>query len=151
MPNNTVSDWRSLTLRCIELAKFQGKDIGEKTAEELYAILQPLIVKRAGKSDVDNLRTSIRRLCQDANELRLLMRKSKDDYYCVDIPTGKVLDGADHLACPFGATTGGKNDRSGHVGVMVAFTLFGALVKDPQPSAEKTRVLERAQVIMNGN
>ena len=151
MPSNIVSDWRLLTLRCIELAKWQGKNIGEKTAEELYAVLRPLIAKRAGKSDIDNLRNGVGRLCQDACELRLLMRKSKYDYYCLDISPGKVLDGADHFACPFGATSAGKNDRRGHVGVTVAFTVFGALVKEPQPGAGKTRVLEKAQVIMNGS
>lgn len=81
-------------------------------------------------------------MCRIAYELRLLMRRSKDDYWCDLYSRGTrvELDDVDIHAVEYGSEPS----------ALVAYTLFGALVKHAKHRGEEPVVLEKARVVVQG-
>ncbi len=97
--------------------------------------------------DATELQAHIRKVCDNAFKLAMVMRRSRDGYKCETPPVEKgacLLAEFDTLVEPMSVEGGKNTENSGHI----AYTLFGALTKHPASQADGPRVLEKAQVVM---
>lgn len=98
----------------------------------------------APSDETKKLRDGLTKLGQDACRLRLLMRRSKSNaYHCVTVPRDDQMELCESLADAFGVYGNVEPSEAKHV----AFTLFGALIKDVGEGRQV--VLEKAQVILH--
>lgn len=119
---------------------------GTALAERMYDCFATLIPEGTTLQEREKLRNAFRKLCDQAYALRLLMRKSKENYQCRPVPFGASLDEMGHIANDFGELDVQADGRA-----KVALTLFGALVIQPGSRGEELRLLEKAQVIVTRN
>ncbi|KAK2609278.1 hypothetical protein QQS21_002213 [Conoideocrella luteorostrata] len=137
-----IADWRLSTMKCVELSK-AGRVDESKTVKLLLSWLKPLMVRPSGRSDCETLERDVRELCERAYKVRLLMRNSKDRYFCRTFDRGQRLKSGASWAEVYGVEAGGNPTNE------VAFTLFGALVKCAVFRGEDPVVLEKAQVVVS--
>ncbi|KAH7157317.1 hypothetical protein B0J13DRAFT_520061 [Dactylonectria estremocensis] len=142
VPTDLVVNWRLSTLRGVEAAGMSEGAVGTALAEQLYNLFATIIAEEATQQDRVKLQDGFRGLCSQAYSLRLLMRKSKENYQCLPISTGALLDEVEHLADVYGETDDKPGGR-----VRVALTLCDGLVKS-QPQTDQPLVLEKAQVVI---
>lgn len=141
-----MSNWRLSTIRSIETAGLADKPFGVALAERMYKDFSGLIRQEATPQETAKLRNDFEKLCNQAYDLQLLMRKSQEDYRFHIIVPGASLEGLDDIADNYGELDGTRDG-----GTKVAFTMFGALVLRAQSCDEKPRVLERAQIIVTSD
>ncbi|KAL6401432.1 hypothetical protein AUP68_15302 [Ilyonectria robusta] len=143
VPYDVVSHWRLSTLRSIEAAGLAEKPFGVALAERMYKDFSGLIRQEATPQETTKLRNEFEKLCHQAFDLQLLIRKSQEDYFVHYVGPGASLEGLDDIADSYGELDGTRDG-----GTKVAFTMFGALALNSRSGDEKPRVLEKAQVIV---
>lgn len=72
----------------------------------------------------------------------MLMRRSKEGYSCETPPVGTKLASVEDKV----SIVGVRGASVIQMGDQIAFTVFGALLKQPEYRGERERVLEKAQV-----
>jgi hypothetical protein len=142
---NVITDWRIATINCVELTGIEEKT-SKFAAADIFAILAPLLSKHVRPSEEDVLRATILDLCKDAFKLRMMMRKSKDKYVVekIGVDAGASLSALESKADPVGVESGKNSERSDEI----AYTMFGALTKQPEGEGHPVKVLEKAQVVL---
>lgn len=108
-------------------------------------LLEPLIAQSCSETDRGKLQEAILGVCNKAYELRMKMRKSASEYRCFEVDPGSSQDQVEHAASDLGVLPHGATKTGG----TVAITLFGGLMK-VTASSSKQYVLEKAQVLLNG-
>jgi hypothetical protein len=128
-------------MRCAELLGGQTK-LPESTATLIWDFMVPILPQsKTAEKEADKL---IRKLCDDAFNLAILMRKSKDKYI-VGAPKENTLMSSFEGAEPQDTERGGPTvSRESPV---IAFCLFGALIKRPEHNPDERMVLEPAHVV----
>lgn len=76
----------------------------------------------------------------------MMMRKSKDKYVVekIGVDAGASLSALESKADPVGVEGGKNSERSDEI----AYTMFGALTKQPEGEGHAVKVLEKAQVVL---
>ncbi|KAF4463097.1 phage C domain-containing [Fusarium albosuccineum] len=144
--NDIVSNWRLLTLKSVETIGLTKGPFGTALAEQMHDYFTAFIVEEATQEDREKLLEAFTELCNEAYALRLLMRKSKNNYRCVSIGTGVPEENTERYADVFGELEDAPNGSK-----KVALTLFGCLTAHTQNSTDNYRVLEKAQIIVAKN
>jgi hypothetical protein len=123
-----------------------NEDVSSSCADQIFKFFTPLISTKATIEEKDELKAMILKLCQEAFELRMMMRRSKEGYRC-EAPTPekatRLVDWED-FAEPHYVENGKQNEASDEI----AYCLFGPLIKNPEYGIEGRKVLERAHVVM---
>ncbi|KAK3291636.1 uncharacterized protein B0H64DRAFT_409635 [Chaetomium fimeti] len=142
---NVISDWRIATINCVELTGIEDAT-SERATTDIFSLLAPLLSKHIRQSEEEVLRSSILSLCKDAYKLRMMMRKSKDIYAVEKIGLDGVpsLSALESKADPIAVENGKNSERSDEI----AYTMFGALTKQPEGEGQPMKVLEKAQVVL---
>lgn len=156
---DAVGQWRRATLACVDFLKI-SEGTSDRVANEILRFMSPLVIKDATEQQVTDLLKTIRKACREAFELRMMMRRARDNYR-VDMPrtprepsptdgpgaaTSILLSRWGHMAEPL-YVEGGKHLQATDV---IAYTICGALIKAPEANANDTRVLEKAHVTLFG-
>ena len=90
---------------------------------------------------------SIRRLCEDACKLALILRKSTSELKCESVRSGTVIDAlVESQISPQAFDPPPKSQAPRIQGSRIVLTLFGALVRY-EPATGERYVLEKAHVI----
>ncbi|KAM0265124.1 hypothetical protein ACHAQJ_000276 [Trichoderma viride] len=142
VPRDVVVHWRLSTFKCIENAQLGGKDFGRELQAEMYECFSHLIDEEAAEQDKTKLRDGFLELCKEAWNLRLLMRKSREPYECWSIKRDSIKS-----LEPWCEVFDEISDDAG-MGEDIAFTLFGALIKQSQIRGEEPMVLEKAHIVV---
>lgn len=143
--SNLTAEWRISTLDGIQNLKIPD-ELCRDVAEEIDDHLSPLLHSKANRKEQDELFQKILEVCQQAYKLRMMMRKSKERYYCY-LPNSKDsshLSKIKQFADSFDVEGGKAEDESDEV----AYVLFGALMKDTRNLGGEVKVLEKASVIL---
>jgi hypothetical protein len=76
----------------------------------------------------------------------MMMRKSKDKYVVekIGVDAGVSLSALESKADPVAVESGKNSERSDEI----AYTMFGALTKQPEGEGHPVKVLEKAQVVL---
>jgi len=142
-----ISDWRVLTIECIDKLEHHSP-WAHTVSVYIFDFFQPLLANQASPSDRNEVLGKIIELCDEAMDLGMLMRRSRD-LYIVKFP-GK--DGVPLSASACGESLvqpiGVENGKGKEAGDEIAHTLFGALVKQPEHGDGRQMVLEVAHVIL---
>ncbi|KAK7917233.1 hypothetical protein PG985_010841 [Apiospora marii] len=140
-----ISQWRTATLRCSGYLEGYLESENETPAHEaekdLWQRLGP-ITQHDNKAE-SLAQERIHQICNDALELKLLMRMAEDSFSvrdCSDQPLTGVAD----FVIKYGEEPG---DRSGTTET-VAFCRFGALLKFPIGEEHEAVVLDKAHAIV---
>jgi hypothetical protein len=137
-----------LTIECVEKLKPQGYCHAAKVvAEEIFDFFAPLLSKSLEFNQEQDLRSKLMELCNEAVELRMIMRRSKDRYACEMPGTA----GWSHLASrceDLAETLAVEGGRPNQASDEIAYTLFGGLVKQAESGEGGKMVLEKAMVIL---
>ncbi|KAF4503345.1 phage C domain containing protein [Fusarium agapanthi] len=141
--NDIVTKWRLSTMKSIEAIGMAKGPFGKALARQMYDDFAPFIVDEATREDKEKLLEGFMELCDKAYFLRLLMRKSKNNYQCRSSSLGIPVEGSDHWADVFGELEGTRSGRN-----TVVLTLFGVLVAQPGNCTNELRILEKAQIIV---
>ncbi|KAH6842400.1 hypothetical protein B0I37DRAFT_381842 [Chaetomium sp. MPI-CAGE-AT-0009] len=142
---SVLTDWRIATINCVELSGIEDMT-SDRAATDIFSLLAPLLSKHVRPSEEEVLRSSILSLCKDAYKLRMMMRKSKDKYAVEKIGlNGLILLSALESKADSVAVEGGKNSEGSDE---IAYTMFGALTKQPEGEGQPVKVLEKAQVVL---
>ncbi|KAH7158429.1 hypothetical protein DER46DRAFT_685547 [Fusarium sp. MPI-SDFR-AT-0072] len=141
--NDIVTKWRLSTMKSIEAIGMAKGPFGKVLAEQMYDDFAPFIVDEATREDKARLLEGFMELCDEAYALRLLMRKSKNNYQCRSLTLGIPVEGNDRWADVFGELEGTQSGRN-----TVVLTLFGVLVAQTGNSRNDIRILEKAQIIV---
>ena len=112
----------------------------------MYNIFERLIVENTESSEIAKLKQRFSQVCRTAVRIRLAMRDQDKRYRCVVLKGGQLLADNEHIA-DWSAVFKGKIDEPGP---HIIFTLFGALVKQPEDEDGKEAVLVMADVAMDG-
>jgi hypothetical protein len=128
-------------MRCVELLDGQTK-LPESTATLIWNFLIPILPQsKTAEKEADKL---VRKLCDDAFNLAILMRKSKDKYI-VEAPKENTLMTSFEGAEPQDTERGGS--ALSCQSPVIAFCLFGALIKRPERNPDERMVLEPSHVV----
>lgn len=122
----------------------------EKIAKYIAQFMEPLL---ADPSDVktDIHYKSILRLCEDAYNVALVLRKSHFDYKCESLSDGTLIDEAvEGEIKPQGFDRPQATQDPMIQGSRIAFTMFGALVKY-EPAIGERYMVEKAHVMICRN
>jgi hypothetical protein len=144
-----INNWRIASIECCaELGNSQAPR-GRKLSRSMFEAFQPIISAKADKKQLEDLQDQLTALCNEAWDLRLIMRKSREGHRCVRPPTRDkrcFLEDFENLVEPISVEGGNTKEKSDEI----AYSLFGALVKDPAGAghAEGEVVLEKAQVVL---
>ena len=143
-----ISSWRILTIDCLEKLRLKVPYVATLCVDEIFLFLEPLLVKAIPRHQEDELKAKLLELCNEAFELRIIMRRSTDHYTC-EVPgfAGWPLlaSKCEELAETMAVEGGRPNQASDEI----AYTLFGGLVKQAAEYGDgKKKVLEKAQVIL---
>lgn len=141
-----ISDWRISTIKCIDKLDYQST-LAFQISGHIFGFFQPLFAKQVSQSDTNEVLGKIKEVCEEAVDLGMLMRRSRD-LYMVKVP-GKDLPRfqkacGELLVQPMGVEGGKGSEASDEI----AHTLFGALVKQPEHGDGRQLVLEVAHVIL---
>ncbi len=146
---SSIKNWTISTIECVELCKIQ-ETTSANAAAAIFSILRRNLSHHTGPAEEDALHANILQLCQDAFQLRMLMRKSKHRYTVetVQADKGVSLAAVESKVDSVSVEGGKSSERSDEI----AFAVFGALVKRPwagDGTAEPAvKVLEKAQVVL---
>ncbi|KAJ4245771.1 hypothetical protein NW762_013895 [Fusarium torreyae] len=140
--NEIVTNWRLSTLKSVE-AIGMTQSFGTALAEQMYDYFTAFVVEEVTQEARRRLFESFVELCNEAYALRLLMRKSKTDYWCLSMEVGTTENDVERCADVYG-----ELEDTGHGRSRVALTLFGALGVYTPSSPDGIRILERAQVLV---
>ncbi|KAH7214517.1 hypothetical protein DER44DRAFT_893021 [Fusarium oxysporum] len=141
--NDIVTKWRLSTMKSIEAIGIVKGPFGKALAEQMYDDFAPFIVDGATREGKRRLLEGFMELCDEAYVLRLLMRKSKNNYQCRSVKVGTPVEGKERWADVFGELEGTQSGRDTAV-----LTLFGALFAYTGNSRNDVRILEKAQTIV---
>ncbi|KAJ3537619.1 hypothetical protein NM208_g6235 [Fusarium decemcellulare] len=141
--NDIVSNWRLLTMKSVESLGMTKGPFGTALAKQMYDYFTAFIVDGATQEDGERLLQGFIELCNEAYALRLLMRKSKNNYRCLTMNIGILEENAERFADVFGEL---KDTSNG--GKKAVLTLFGCLAADTPNSTGDYRILEKAQIIV---
>ncbi|KAK4450232.1 hypothetical protein QBC34DRAFT_461534 [Podospora aff. communis PSN243] len=149
VPGSLIDDWRILTIECVEKMKPQGyvSLTAGVVVGEIFDFFIPLLSKSLDLNEEEDLRSKLAELCNEAVELRMIMRRSKDRYTC-EIPG---TAGWSHLASScedLVETLAVEGGRASQASDEIAYTLFGGLLKQPEFGEGGKMVLEKAMVIL---
>lgn len=90
---------------------------------------------------------SIRRLCEDAYNLTLILRKSASDFKCESVPRDTVIDETvESQISPQAFDPPSKSQAPRIQGSRIALTIFGGLIKY-EPSTGERFVLVKPHVV----
>ncbi|KAG6159393.1 hypothetical protein E4U37_003524 [Claviceps purpurea] len=120
--NKVISDWRIATFQCIEGFSATPQDNSDARGR-IRRLLFPLLDSDFSKQDWLKSSTKIDQLCDDAFSLRLLTRKSGDQYGFQEPGNGQVFSPTKGVVEVCGALGGGEVSNT------VAFSICGALIK----------------------
>ncbi|QPG97247.1 hypothetical protein C2857_006026 [Epichloe festucae Fl1] len=139
--DEALTDWRLATMACTQQVQ-APPGVETSLSNFICATLKPALKTGCADGQVQSLRKDVARMCRVAYELRLLMRRSKDDYWCDVYSRGTrvELDDVDIHAVEHGSEPS----------ALVAYTLFGALSKHAKHRGEEPVVLEKARVVVQG-
>lgn len=142
-----VSDWRVLTIECIEQLDYQNPTVDQVSAY-IFRFLGPLLASHVSDHDKDWIQNKIKDVCDEAMSLGMLMRTSRD-LYMVKVPGKEGLPllasaCSESLVEPMGVEGGKPSEACDEI----AHTIFGALVKQPENGDGRQMVLEVAHVIL---
>ncbi|KAJ6786295.1 hypothetical protein PWT90_00835 [Aphanocladium album] len=138
-----IVNWRVATIKCTQACQ-QDHSFGDHLGANMYTIFERLLIKLPEVAEIEKLKQQFSQLCRDAIKFRLLMRGSEDDYRCLSLENGALLSSYEDVADVSGVWDGEDRD----MGLGVAFTLFGALVKYPKRGSGEV-ILEKALVVMD--
>jgi hypothetical protein len=121
----------------------------KRAAELILATFEPLISPEITPEAYEALKNDVLQLCTDAYDLRMMMRRSKEEYAIwTPSPRGTqparasdFTEFADSFEVEDGKAENGSDD--------IAYTLFGGLTKHPEYRGEGLCVLEKAQVVLH--
>lgn len=133
-------------MKSIEAIGMPKVPFGEALARQMYDDFAPFIVDEATREDKEKLLEGFMELCDEAYILRLLMRKSKNNYQCHSMSLDVPVEGYDRWADVFGELEGTQSGRN-----TIVLTLFGVLVAQTGNSRNELRVLEKAQIIVKSS
>lgn len=121
---------------------------GKRSGQVIFDLFAPIIAEDLATQRVDDLRDQITAMCEEAFNLRMIMRQSKEGYQCEFPPLVQrpcFIDEYDYLVEPM-SVEGGKNKEGTEE---IAYTLFGALTKSMASQDGSGRMtFEKAHVIM---
>ncbi|CAH0033346.1 unnamed protein product, partial [Clonostachys rhizophaga] len=143
-----IVNWRIATMDC--LSELIGSSPRHKiVAHEIFADFALLISPKSGTREQNELREQFQTICDEAWEVAMIMRRSREGHKCFVPPTGTtkcLFNAYESLVEPI-TVEGGKNEDGSDE---IAYSLFGALVKGAQCHWEATGegVLEKAQVVL---
>ncbi len=140
--DDLVADWRLATIECMSQLSTEAPK-GMKVALDIYDFFAPILAD-IGKQGQNDLLARITKMCQEAYDLRMMMRGSKTKYECVSLlttPKPWFLDEQEPLVEPISVEGAKNKDASGEI----AYVLFGGLIKHTKTG---NKLLEKAQVIM---
>ncbi|KAG6210122.1 hypothetical protein E4U35_005966 [Claviceps purpurea] len=120
--NKVISDSRIATFQCIEGFSAAPQDNSDARGR-IRRLLFPLLDSDFSKQDWLKSSTKIYELCDDAFSLRLLTRKSGDQYGFQEPGNGQVFSPTKGVVEVCGALGGGEVSNT------VAFSICGALIK----------------------
>ncbi|EFY98457.1 chromosome segregation ATPase-like protein [Metarhizium robertsii] len=142
VPANAVVDWRHATMKAIEQTKISHDDCISEVESMILSYFNCLIPRDMDSATLQKLHHDVHNMCEEAYELRFLMRKSKDDYTCQGYSDGINVHDYESALEVHGVLNGG--DESSRV----AFTICGALIKSSGNGDMEPVVLERAHVVV---
>lgn len=114
----------------------------------LIDYLDPLVSLTVTRDQKDALMGDLARLCEDAWDFRMMMRRSKEEY---NIWLPPPRDGQRARLSEHGDYADGMDVEEGKGGSEsdeIAYTLFGGLTKHPVYRDEEMRILEKAHVVL---
>jgi len=142
-----ISDWRILTIECVDKLRPQNPYAATVTAEEIFELFRPILAKSATRRQEEEVKAKLLELCSEAVELRMIMRRSRDRYTC-EIPGTLgwplLASKCEELAETVAVEGGKPNQASDEI----VYTVFGGLVKQAEDGDGKKIVLEKALVIL---
>ncbi|KAK8877380.1 hypothetical protein PGQ11_002326 [Apiospora arundinis] len=139
-----VAQWRVATIKCSSYYKTDGNSPTREAEKKVWRRIGPIF--QYDKSAESAARMRIRQICNDALELKLLMRKAEDEFqveeqFCI----GKRVAGMADFVVKFGEEPSGI----GNLPETVAFAKFGALFKYSNgESSGEPIVLEKAHAVV---
>ncbi|TGO59369.1 hypothetical protein BCON_0045g00310 [Botryotinia convoluta] len=149
-----ITTWRTATLECAKLlhakAGSDHADYVAKTANELNSFLAPIRIQHEDVNidlrEQQKLNEHLMQLCRDSHSLTLLLRGCRNTYRCEVQKQGKLMD-------PEEAEAQDKERRQTPCGgnegeQIVAYTLFGALVRIPEGNPKNRVVLQKSWVVL---
>ncbi|KAK7973984.1 hypothetical protein PG989_015832 [Apiospora arundinis] len=139
-----VAQWRKATMKCSSYFDDAQSTPAQEAMNQLSSRIGPITqhdsIARSKASE------KILKLCNDAYELQLLMRKAEDTFVVQDF-SGKLVAGVADFVTKFGDEPRNTGDTSDTTDT-VAFSRFGALVKYPIGESDKDPiVLEKAHAV----
>jgi hypothetical protein len=142
-----VTDWRIATIDC--LSELIGSSPRRKlVASAIFETFIPVISPKTGPREHRELEQQFQRVCDEAWDVAMIMRRSRERHRCIVPPTSTTncsITAYETLAEPIIVEGGNNKDASDEI----AYSLFGALVKTPQHhGGSKMVVLEKAQVVL---
>jgi len=147
-----ILEWRIQTLKCASFLEVRH-ETATRTAQAIEDFMAPLRFPpqdRLTQKAAGAPRDSVNRLCNDAYNLILTLRRCDDTYRCeVPKPGAKVDTDVEPLAQEYHhSTTEASHGRVASEKAVILFTIFGSLVKYPENNMAKRLVLEKAHVVI---
>ena len=134
-----IFDWRRRTVECAGFLEGQSRKAAD-AADEILRSLEPILRGRA-----EGVTDTVSELCKDTLQLMLMLRKSSSAYRVGIFEPGRTIDHlveAETIAMAFEGPPADQVE-----GCDIAYTLFGALIKESNPALEEQHILEKAHVI----
>lgn len=152
VPPTETASWTRKTIEVAALLKKRGNR-PKRVAQYIQDFMTPLLAsgpqdptKKAPGQNNKQHDDRISQLCADAYELSLLMRQCRARYECVEAEANTKID--EEFESEIVAQDFEGPHASQVRGSRIAFTVFGALLKTPEPASSHRRfVLEKAHVI----
>lgn len=136
-----ISKWRTRTMKCAAWLNGQSTR-PEKVAKSIAQFMEPLLAEPS-EVQQDIHYQSILRLCQDAYQFSLVLRKSKYNYEFVPLSDGAVIEGeAGREVTSQGFDSSQESPDNGFEGYRVAFTSFGGLISCIPGTGERSVVVQ---------
>ncbi|KAM0128668.1 hypothetical protein ACHAO1_008895 [Botrytis cinerea] len=149
-----IATWRTATLKCAKLlhakAGSDHVDYVAETANQLNSFLTPIRIQHDDMSidvrEEQKLKEHLMQLCRDSYSLTLLLRECRNTYLCEFQKQGELIN-------PEEAEAHDKERRQPPCGEnegeqIVAYTLFGALVRIPEGNPKNRVVLQKSWVVV---
>lgn len=149
MSASAIADWRIETLKCIDQLSCGQEPPVKSAADKILRYLEPIISPAITPEQDAALRNDVVQLCEDAYNVRMMMRWSKEDYsvwtpVLSETSNDAWLPNVSDFADGFDVEGGKGNSGSDKI----AYTLFGALTKHPEYRGEGLCILEKAHVVL---
>lgn len=128
-------------MRVVDLSKF-SHDYSVGAYPEIISLLLPVVRDQQPPATMEKLHEDIYRMCQNAYQLRLLMRKSRDHYLYEGFVAGTIVHRDESRLEVHGVEHGGIESN------IIAYTISPALMKCSGARGENLIVLEPAHVVV---